>query len=165
MSERRRRSGYTLIEILLALAIVALVGALVLPGLNSMLRTIGNEEPDRILWDAITAAREDALNRNHAIWLRFDEKEKLLLWGDGRTVATKAWPADTTLQLLEPSRTATALIGGQLVETQEVKEVKFYADGTCDPFRAQIRVGTAPPQTIGIDPWTCAPVLRAEDKR
>jgi prepilin-type N-terminal cleavage/methylation domain-containing protein len=165
MSERRHRSGFTLIEILLALAVVALVGTLVLPGLNSMLRTIGNEEPDRILWDAITAAREEALNRNHAIWLRFDEKEKQLLWGDGQTVATKTWPADVTLQLLEPSRTATVLIGGELVETKEVKEVRFYADGTCAPFRARIRVGTAAPQIIGIDPWTCAPVLRAEDKR
>ena len=35
----------------------------------------------------------------------------------------------------------TVLIGGRLVETREIPAVRFYPDGTCDRFRAQLRTG------------------------
>jgi general secretion pathway protein H len=38
--------------------------------------------------------------------------------------------------------------------------VTFYADGTCSPFRAQLRTG-GPARFVTLDPWTCAPLLEA----
>ena len=57
---------------------------------------------------------------------------------------------------------ATVLIGGVLLETATLPQVTFYADGTCTPFRVQLRNGVGGvPVTLAIDPWTCAPVLTA----
>jgi prepilin-type N-terminal cleavage/methylation domain-containing protein len=159
-----RRAGFTLIEILLVLAVVALVSALLMPGLGGIFRTLDNQAPDQVLWDAVTAARERALSANRTVWLRFDKEQPALTWTDDLVTQTKAWPADASLQLLPAREGAAAfvLVGGQLLDTQEIPGVRFYPDGTCDRFRAQIRTGTAAPRIFAVDPWTCARVINAE---
>jgi prepilin-type N-terminal cleavage/methylation domain-containing protein len=165
----RSRSGFTLIETLLVIAVIALLASLFLPGITSVLRSINNDEPDKILWDAITLTREQALSGNRQVWLRLDKEKRVLTWTDGALTKTKTWPAGVTLQFLQPTednnRGATILIGGRLVETEELAAVRFYPDGTCDRFRAQIRVGDGAAQVIGVDPWTCAQVIGANDKK
>ena len=64
-------------------------------------------------------------------------------------------PADT-------NSSSSILIGGTLVETEPLASVTFYSDGTCTPFRAQIRTGGGA-HLLTIDPWTCAPVLAKTD--
>jgi prepilin-type N-terminal cleavage/methylation domain-containing protein len=154
-------AGFTLIEIILVLAVIALLGALLLPGVNSVLRTVNNAEPDQIFWGAVTAAREQALTTNRTVLLRFDSGKKLLSWSDGADTQQKELPAGVSIQFLQPKEGSTILLGGVLVDTQEVPVVRFYPDGTCDRFRVQIRrdTDTTAPQNIPIDPWTCAPML------
>ena len=55
-------------------------------------------------------------------------------------------------------------IAGELVETRTQPFVTFYGDGTCSPFRVQLR---SPAQTrvLEIDPWTCAPMLASQPAR
>ncbi len=164
-ARRGRAAGFTLVEILLALAIVALLAALILPGINGILRTMDNQAPDQVLWDTVLVAREKALTANRQVWLRFDADKKLLTWSDGADTRTAAWPADAKLEFLQPKEGgATVLIGGRLVETQSMSSVRFYPDGTCDRFRAQIRVGAGAARVIAVDPWTCAPLIAAEAK-
>ena len=55
------------------------------------------------------------------------------------------------------------LLGGQLVETKTLPYVTFYGDGTCSPFRLQIRT-TGEARVIAIDPWTCSLVLTSDDR-
>lgn len=161
---RRRANGFTLVEILLVLAVVALLAALVLPGINAVLRTMDNREPDQVLWDTILAARERALTTNREVWLRFDREKKTLAWDDGTESRAVAWPAETRLEFLQPTEGATVLIGGRLVETREIPAVRFFPDGTCDRFRAQLRTGAGAARIIAVDPWTCAPMLAAETR-
>jgi general secretion pathway protein H len=71
---------------------------------------------------------------------------------------------DVKLDFLSTQKSRTAiLVGGQLIETQILPTVTFYADGTCTPFRVQIRTERGVAQTLAIDPWTCAPVLAATE--
>ena len=50
------------------------------------------------------------------------------------------------------------MIAGTVLETQPVKAVTFYPDGTCSPFRIQFyRKGDV--HIDSIDPWTCARLL------
>jgi general secretion pathway protein H len=163
MQRRAAPRGFTLVEILLALAIVALLATLVLPGINGVLRTMDNQAPDQILWDTVIAARERALTTNHEVWLRFDRENKTLAWNDGTETRSVAWPAAAKLQFLQAKEGGTTvLIGGRLVETQEIPAVRFFPDGTCDRFRAQIQVGSGAARIIAVDPWTCAPMIAAE---
>ena len=157
------RSAFTLIETLLALAVVALLAGMLLPGIAGIFRTIDNDAPDQILWDAVTAAREQALTENRLVRLSFDKEKHLLSWGNETRTVAKAWPAGVTLDFLQPKQGGlTVLIGGRLVETETIPVVRFYPDGTCDRFRAQLRAGTAAARVIAIDPWTCAQLLAPE---
>jgi prepilin-type N-terminal cleavage/methylation domain-containing protein len=153
--------GFSLIEILLVLAVMALLGALLLPGVNSLLRSISEVEPDAIFRDVITAAREQALGSNQTVVLRYEREGRMLRWGDDTHRQQQELPPGTALQLLQPTTGGSVLLGGVLVETQEVAMVRFYPDGTCDRFRAQISRGRARSQVIAIDPWTCAPLPEA----
>jgi prepilin-type N-terminal cleavage/methylation domain-containing protein len=156
---RAARGGFTLVETLLVLAVIALLAALLLPGVNSLLRSISDEEPDRLVWDAITAAREEALTTNRTVGLRWDKQGKLLAWGDETGVHRQKLPPETTLQFLQPQEGDFILVGGVLLDAREVPVVRFYPDGTCDRFRVQLRQGTSAPLVMPVDPWTCAPLL------
>ncbi len=158
-------AGFTLVEILLGLAIVALIAALALPGINALLRTIDNQDPGQILWDTIIAARERALTADHEVWLRMDREKKALVWQDGAESRVTPWPAEVSLEFLRPVEGAAVLLGGRLVETQEIPAVRFYPDGTCDRFRVQLRPGAGATRLIAVDPWTCAPLLAAEGRQ
>ena len=169
MASRPRRpravpGAFTLVEMLLALAVVALVGGLVLPGVNSMLQSINEETPDRIFLDAVNSARDRALNGNRTVEMRYDKDKRRLSWGDAAGSEEKVLPEGTSLQFLLPKEGPAVLIAGERVETHEVTAVRFYADGTCDRFRAQFRRGTGAALILAMDPWTCAPIATAADE-
>lgn len=155
------RRGFTLVEVMLALAVIMLLGALLVPGVNSMLRATSNAEPDRIFWDAVLAAREQALTTNQTVRLQFDKDKGVLNWGGEPATHQKAVPAGVSIQFLQARAGSAILLGGVLVEAQEIPVVRFYADGTCDRFRVQLRRGQETPQVVAVDPWTCAPMLEA----
>jgi len=156
---RCRRGAFTLVEIVLVLAVIGLVGALLLPGVNSMLRAITHEEPDRLFWNAMNLAREQALTTNRTITLRYDDRQKLLSWTDGTSRQQQNMPAEVTIKFLRPRPGDAILLGGVLVETDEIPAIRIHPDGACDRFRAQILRGKAPAQIIQVDPWTCAPMF------
>ncbi len=70
-----------------------------------------------------------------------------------------------TIDFLAPASaagsSASILIAGQLVETQTLPYVTFYGDGTCAPFRVQMKSKNSE-SILEIDPWTCAPILKAQ---
>lgn len=154
--------AFTLIETILVLAVITLLGTLLLPGVNSILKTINQEEPDRLFWDAVNLAREQALTTDRIVTLRVDDNEKLLIWGDGTNARQQKLPAGVGLKFLQPRQGSAILLGGMLLETEELSLVRFYPDGTCDRFRAQIIRGKTAPQIIAVDPWTCAPMFGSD---
>jgi general secretion pathway protein I len=69
-------------------------------------------------------------------------------------------PADVMVSFLSAQKFAggSVVLAGQVVESEALKFVTFYSDGTCTAFRLQIRTGVDS-HVLSIDPWTCAPVL------
>ena len=163
---RNRRSGFTLLEILLVLALIGLIGALLAVGVT---RVFSNDHPapEDVFWQACRSAQKLAALSEHEVSLGFDAKEKKLVWGNGQETAAAAF--DTAggvvdVQFLQALKGGSLiLVAGQVVETQEVPRVMFYPDGTCTAFRVQFRVGANAWQ-LAIDPWTCAPVLEKTEK-
>ncbi len=161
---RRAATGaFTLVETILVLAVMVLLGTLLLPSVNSILRAINQEDPQRQFWDTVTAARELALTQNRTVLLRLSEDRKTLLWGDASDRQQKL-PAGVSLKFLRSKTGSTILLGGTLLETEELPVVRFYADGTCDRFRAQIMSGKSSVQIMTVDPWTCAATVETDRK-
>ncbi len=175
--------GFTILEILLALAIIGLIGTVLIGGGAGLLAD-KNVTPDDVFIKAVLEARKLALTSEKEVRLVFRRD------GDTRRFALvdTAAPAADPLGGLPPDPNAGVLrefpvpaagdlevsflstqkggnmilLGGVAYGTTTVPHVTFYTDGTCTPFRAQFsRQGNV--HTTGIDPWTCAAVLKPTD--
>jgi general secretion pathway protein H len=161
---KRGGRGFSLLEILLVVALIALLGTAVITGANALYRAAARPPPEEVFWRAVMSARQLALLNVRTVTLRFDDKEKRLRWTDGAESASTRFDAEgeASLQFLQPKAGSAVLLGGQLVETAEVPQVRFYSDGSCDAFRVQIKLGVAPAFVLAVDPWTCAPMLETK---
>gem|GEM_PF-133784 len=163
---RNRRSGFTLLEILLVLALIGLIGALLAAGIT---RVFSNDHPapEDVFWQACRSAQKLASLSEREVSLGFDEKGKKLVWSNGLETDEASFDVtggEVGVQFLQALKGGSLiLVAGQVVETQEVPRVMFYPDGTCTAFRVQFRVGANAWQ-LAIDPWTCAPVLEKTEK-
>lgn len=141
--------GFTLLEIVVVLALIALVSALLIGGSGALLRAVGREDVENTALSAMASARHGAVLAGRTLELRVDDKTRVLDWGVGRVTLA----GEDTVRLLPPLKISSLLIGGRLQE-EPVARVRFYADGTCDPFRLEIVRGPTS-HLLLIDPWTC----------
>lgn len=175
-------AGFTLLEVLLTLAIIALLAGVLIGGSARLLddRPVSAEE---VFWTAVREARKTALKSERETRLRFDRDKKAFQIFDGTAPAALAadgftreetplrtFPvpeeaaSDLVVDFLGPATKggSAILVGGMLLESNPIKHVTFYADGTCTAFRVQMsRKGAV--NTLRIDPWTCAQVLTPPD--
>ena len=168
-ARRNRRAGFTLLEILLTLAIIAAMAAVLVSG-SIRLTEMKPISPQEIFWKAVQETRKRALRSGAEQQLRITGKNKTLALVASGPNGETSFPfnatSDLQVELLSSGKSRSAiLIGGQAVETGSVPYVTFYGDGTCSPFRVQFHAGGNSVFLVSIDPWTCAPVLLADDTR
>ncbi|QYM78342.1 hypothetical protein K0B96_13680 [Horticoccus luteus] len=151
-------------EILLSIAVMAMLAAVLLVGANRMLSD-QPKTPDEVFWKTVREARKTALRSETPVELSFDpDARSFVMTTTAGAKKEFALPTDRKIDvnfLQAATGGGSILLGGDLVETQKIPVVKFYPDGTCDPFRIQFRGQTGEPWSLAIDPWTCAPVLVA----
>jgi general secretion pathway protein H len=167
-SETGEPGGFTLIEILLAIALVGLLGWIFV-GASSALLADRGQSPDEQFWGACAAARKEALEERRTVLLTVDTKDPkargyTLNDGSAKTLLPITGADDLVVDFhpVQSDASSSTLIGGTLVETQPLAAATFYNDGTCTPFRAQVRTA-AGAHILSVDPWTCAPVLSKSD--
>jgi general secretion pathway protein H len=167
----RRRTAFTLLEILMVLGLLGLMGGLFI----AVARTFTDEKskiPEDIFWQTVAQSRKQALLTGREVRVTYatftrDEPAALVMHQDGvdeRFPFTGMGEVNIDFLSMEKAR-SSILVAGQLIETQTMPAITFYGDGTCVPFRVQIRAGAKPPRVVGIDPWTCAQVLIPTEPR
>ncbi len=167
-SETGEPGGFTLIEVLLAIALVALL-SWIFVGASAALLSDKGLSLDEQFWAACAAARKEALEERRSVLLTVETKDPkargyTLNDGAAKRSLPISGPEDLMIDFhpVQSDASSSSLIGGTLVETQPLAAATFYNDGTCTPFRAQVRtLGGA--HILSVDPWTCAPVLSKSD--
>lgn len=163
------RGGFTLLEVLVTLALIALLTGVLVVGTS---RLLGDrpKSPDELFWAAVEEARKTALLNNRDVRLSFDTRSgEFVTWANGQEESRLPFvPGEVSefefLAPKSPGSFSAILVGGQLVETQTIPSVTFYRDGTCSPFRAQLKSRNGA-RVLEIDPWTCAQMLSAQADR
>jgi general secretion pathway protein H len=158
------RRAFTLLEILLALALIALLATLFIGG-SAALVADKPLTPDDVFWKVSQLARKAALTGTNDVVVTFDKKAIAFVIDD--TVSPVTVPIanqpDIAVDFISTQKSQSEiLLAGVAVETQTLPYVTFYTDGTCSPFKVQFR-NKAGAHVLAIDPWTCAPVLPAQD--
>jgi len=141
--------GFSLLEIVVVLALFGLISVLLIGGSGALLRAVSQDDAENTALSAIAAARHSAVLAGQTLQLRLDEQTRVLDWGAGNATIS----GEDEVRLLPPVKLSAVLIGGREQE-QALAGVRFYADGTCDPFRLEI-VREKTSHILAIDPWTC----------
>jgi general secretion pathway protein H len=158
-SSRPALRAFTLLEVLLAIALLGLLGGLFISGGGDLFRARERTATD-VFWQAVQAARLQALQEDTTVLLHFDEKKLRLVWNSAASAHELDWPGKN-LEFLPVEQNDTILLGGQLAGTGRLAVVRFHADGGVDRFRAQLTDAAGQITRLDLDPWTCAPVLHS----
>ena len=165
--------GFTLIEILLVLALLALVAGAIAVNVGALLPSLGGESLEEKFQVAVRETRRTALDSGNTLRLEFDPHERTFTARaigedppeDLATQPFRPPPSspDTVRFLRQSTDANTYLVGGQLRSLEPATAVLFFPDGTCTPFTAEIREGTSV-REIRIDPWTTAEIATPASK-
>lgn len=172
--ERSHRYGaFTVLELMVVIALISLLAAVLVTGGLHLTRD-GSATPEETFWNAVTEARRMALLSGRDVHMSFvgaakGEKERALviraLDGTEKRIPFEPTSGELIMDFLSAQKGGSSiLLASQIVETSTVPFVTFYGDGTCSPFRVQIRTG-GEARVIRIDPWTCALVLPGTEEK
>lgn len=159
---RDSRAGLTLVEVLLVLALVALIGMVLLPAAGGLMPRSGGGGWEDNVAESLQKARREAVVRGRELTMRFDAESRSLAWEGGSSAPLGTGETKLAVDFLRSTGSSSVLIGGQLVDTTVIPVLRFYPDGTCDPVRIQLRANGSVPRVLTIDPWTCAPGLEVK---
>jgi prepilin-type N-terminal cleavage/methylation domain-containing protein len=152
----RAAPGFTLLEILLVLTLIALLGSVMIGGAASLLKTAKEQDPEPALLALLQKTRGEAVEKNQIVELVQLPEEKGFLASTGGLEVLPKTEGGARVTLLRAEFSGASLIGGQM-EERPLERMRFYPDGACDPVRVQVRRGETR-RVYAIDPWTAAPL-------
>jgi prepilin-type N-terminal cleavage/methylation domain-containing protein len=162
--QRPGRGGFTLLEVLLALALAALIAGLWVSGAAGMLRAGQDNDPEDALLALMQRLRREAVTRGVTVELIPLDDDRTFSWGPdpSETLVLPESP-EVRVRLVEPDADGLVLLGG-LPEALPLGRFRLYPDGTGDRARLEVqRNGRA--RLVELDPLTCAPLPEATSNR
>lgn len=153
------KRGFTLIELVIVIALIALVGGLVVINAEAIFRGLGEEPVDRILRKAVREARFQAAYLKEPVQLGFEEEGAvfLLTGSDGQSLADFPTGLDGTNDNLdvefEQILPEEGLNRNSRPETVEIGAVTFRPDRSSTPFQVIIDQDRRP-YTLRFDPFS-----------
>lgn len=141
------RRGFSLIELIIIIALIALLGGLVAMNAEAMLRGLGEEPVERIMQKAVREARFQAAYLKEPTQLRFDEENVLFELRTQTGISLATWPTgyskndsiEITFEQILPTE---GLSRNANEDTVEVPAVTFRPDRSSTPFQVIIKLGS-----------------------
>jgi len=168
----RACGGFTLLEVMLVVALIAAAGSLFFVNLESLGRSSPADEFEGAFWRAMAQAREQALASRRTVELRWDAESKAFQVEGAGGSARVAVPDEARPQGADCEATFSEevaandfiLVRGELVSRRTTTAVKVFPDGTCQSFAVEFRLGEHR-HRVAIDPWTGAEMLPLDSGR
>ncbi|HCR30598.1 MAG TPA: hypothetical protein DIV79_11325 [Opitutae bacterium] len=164
------RNAFTLIELMLTMALIALLSSLFIWNIQSLLKQGELEALQNELWSAVEKAKQSAVFNRVPHRVRFDEKlQAFLVSADGEEVPFQVDTSglgegieiEVIFKLMLP-RDGYRLIRGELVTHREIETITFFPDGTCTPFSVDLKIAEYE-SSYQIDPWTGSQMTKPEE--
>ncbi len=149
-------AGFTLLEILLVLTLIALLGSVMIGGAASLLNASKEQDPESAMLTLLQKTRGEAVEKNTIVELVQHAEEQSFLVSTGGVEVLPKIQGGARVTLLRADFSGASLIGGQ-IEERPIERIRFYPDGSCDPMRVQVRKGEVR-RVYTIDPWTASPL-------
>jgi prepilin-type N-terminal cleavage/methylation domain-containing protein len=131
-----RRRGFSLIEILVVIGLIALAGGLVAINATAILAGLGEDPPEKVFLNALREGRFQAAYEKEATRLRFlEEENQLALFSDtGRLI--ESFPLNDTDLRISFLQVLPAQGVGRLSreETSPINTIVFRPDRSSTPF-------------------------------
>jgi prepilin-type N-terminal cleavage/methylation domain-containing protein len=142
------RRGFTLIELIIVIALIALVGGLVVVNAQAILRGLGEEPAERVFQKAVREARYQAASLKESVFLKFDGDEAAIsvVSENGAVLATFRLADDSGRQ--QPSIEFEQVLPGMGLDpgrgdTTPVDALVFRPDRSSTPFAVTFDLGPA----------------------
>ena len=154
------RRGFSLIEMVLVLALIGIITALVVPGLANKFTSVRLRTSAQKTVAIITYARNQAVFKKKFVWLLFDRKMNRVAVmdpiGGGKGEKVYSYPEDVMIEKL--------VIGGkEISDSQGV--IMFYPNGSSDGGEIGLRAKNARSYSITIDPFMSAAKVLGNGKK
>lgn len=140
---RRSRSGFTLVEFLIILGLMAIVGGLVAMNVDSLISGLGDKPVERTFREALQEARFQSASLKETVRLRYDEEAAAFeLFGESGSVLDqfptrfRNDPRELRIEFRQflPSRGTSA---ESRPETVELEAIAFRPDRSSTPFEVE----------------------------
>lgn len=156
-------TAFTIIEVLLALALMGLVAGLFAVNFDVLLSSISQKRPEKVLHEAICEARYQTLQEHSRIYLSFDEvKHAFLIFKDSRDSPIVKMPVKEGIKVTFEPIFPREYKGGQFEEVvhskKPVDEIAFAPDGSSQPVIITLVQGNYSLQ-FKPDPLSCGITL------
>ena len=142
------RRGFSLIELVVVIALIALVGGLVVINAEAILRGLGEEPVERILQKAVREARYQSASLKESTFLSYDQEAGILKITSETGESRAEFALAPESQKDKPGLSFEQILPGQGLEfsreeTYPIEQVVFRPDRSSTPFQVEIDLGSA----------------------
>jgi general secretion pathway protein H len=155
---RSDRSAFTLIEIVLVIALMAVAASVVIANFVAFADRGQESSPEETLHAAIRSARFQAASERIPATLRFDKETGTLIISSGESFPLntdfgKDGRGEIRFYLVPPAEGMAPFPDAERSQL-ETKEISFAPDRSSSPFVAEIDSGSGSPERLVFDPFS-----------
>lgn len=165
-SKQRAGAGFSLIEIVLVLGLIAVAGSIVIANFASMADRGDTQTTQELLHAAVRKARFVAANNRMVTTLRFDKESGSLQISDTDEITLNAdfgkdGPAEIRFYLVPPAEGLASFPSAERTRL-ETAAVRFAPDRSSSPFAVEIDSGSGTAERLVFDPFSSLLIRREE---
>ena len=158
-----KEKGFTIVEVLLALALIALIAGLFAANFDVLLSSIQEKRPEKQLYNAIREARKFAIQTHQPTYLSYNNEDGFIVYKDKIKKETlHQIQSEQDFELaFEPVPSEELARGGfrsSKKHSEKESEITFYPDGSSTPTVISL-IEDGQSTKIKLDPFSCSLTL------